>query len=35
MPVRTGQGLRLKRGAVLKTDGSPEPVHALGRILDS
>ena len=34
MPVRTGQGLRLKRGAVLKTDGLPEPVHAMGRILD-
>jgi len=35
LPVRTKQGLRLKRGAVLKTDGSPEPVHALGRILES
>lgn len=34
-PVRTKQGLRLKRGAVLKTDGSREPVHALGRILES
>jgi hypothetical protein len=33
MPARVGQGLRLKRGAVLKTDGLPEPVHALGRIL--
>jgi hypothetical protein len=32
MPVRTAQGLRLKRGAVLNTDGLPEPVHALGRI---
>ena len=28
------QGLRLKRGAVLNTDGLPEPVHALGRILN-
>ena len=35
MPVRTEAGLRLKRGAVLKTDGSREPVHALGRILES
>jgi hypothetical protein len=35
LPVRTEQGLRLKRGAALKTDGSPEPVHALGRILES
>jgi hypothetical protein len=35
MPVRTEKGLRLKRGAVLKTDGSREPVHALGRILES
>ena len=34
MPVRTAQGLRLKRGAVLNTDGLPEPVHALGRILN-
>jgi hypothetical protein len=34
MPARVGQGLRLKRGAVLKTDGLPEPVHALGRILN-
>ena len=33
MPVRIGQGLRLKRGAVLKTDGSPEKVTAQGRIL--
>jgi hypothetical protein len=33
MPVRTGQGIRLKRGAVLKTDGLAEPVHAMGRIL--
>jgi len=35
MPVRTEKGLRLKRGAVLKTDGSREPVHASGRILES
>ena len=35
LPVHTEQGLRLKRGAVRKTDGSPEPVHALGRILES
>lgn len=35
LPVRTEQGLRLQRGAVLKTDGLPEPVHALGRILES
>jgi len=34
MPVRTAQGLRLKRGAVLNTDGLPEPVHAFGRILN-
>ncbi|MCI0388363.1 MAG: hypothetical protein MOB07_06310 [Acidobacteria bacterium] len=35
LPVLTKQGLRLRRGAVLKTDGAPEPVHALGRILES
>lgn len=35
MPVRVGQGLRLKRGAVLKTDGSQESIPALGRILES
>lgn len=35
MPVQTGQGLRLKRGAVLKTDGSQKIVDALGRILES
>ena len=35
MPVRTEQGLRLKRGAALNTDGSKELVHALGRILES
>jgi len=35
LPVRTEQGLRLRRGAVLDTDGSPEPVQSLGRILES
>jgi hypothetical protein len=35
MPVRKEDGLRLARGAVLKTDGSREPVKALGRILES
>ncbi|MCI0388964.1 MAG: hypothetical protein MOB07_09410 [Acidobacteria bacterium] len=35
LPVRTSEGLRLNRGAVSKTDGSPEPVQALGRILES
>jgi hypothetical protein len=35
LPVRTEHGLRLRRGAVLKTDGSAEPVQALGRILES
>jgi hypothetical protein len=35
LPVLTKDGLRLKRGAVLKTDGPPETVHALGRILES
>ena len=34
MPVRKGQGLRLTRGRALKTDGSPEVVHARGRILE-
>ena len=34
LPVQTSQGLRLKRGEVLKTDGLTEPVHALGRILE-
>jgi hypothetical protein len=33
IPVRVGQELRLQRGAVLKTDGSQEIVHAMGRIL--
>ena len=35
MPVRTENGLRLRRGAVLRTDGSRETVHAMGRILES
>lgn len=35
LPVRTTEGLRLKRGAVLKTDDTPKPVQALGRILES
>ncbi len=35
LPVRTKDGLRLKRGAVLKTDGQSERVHALGCILES
>ena len=34
MPARVGQGLRLKRGAMLNPDGLPEPVHATGRILN-
>jgi hypothetical protein len=34
LPVKTDKGLRLKRGAVLKTNGVPETVHALGRILE-
>ncbi|MGZ8533397.1 MAG: hypothetical protein ACXW6J_22820, partial [Candidatus Binatia bacterium] len=34
MPARVGQGLRLKRGAVLNTHGLPQTVHALGRILN-
>ena len=33
LPARAGEGLRLKRGAVLNTDGLPEAVHARGRIL--
>ena len=35
MPVRRGQGLRLQRGAILKTDGSREVVRPRGRILGS
>ena len=34
LPVKTDQGLRLRRGAVLKTDGRVAPVSALGRILE-
>lgn len=33
MPVRTAQGLRLQRGAVLNTNGVPTAVPARGRIL--
>ena len=33
VPVRAGQGLRLRRGAVLKTDGTQQAVHAMGRLL--
>lgn len=35
MPVRTKDGLRLRRGAVLKTDGSQATARAQGRILES
>jgi hypothetical protein len=35
LPVRTEQGLRLKRGATLETDGPAELIHALGHILES
>jgi hypothetical protein len=35
LTVQTGNGLRLKRGAVLDTEGTPQPVHALGTILES
>jgi len=35
MLVQTDQGLRLQRGAVLKTDGLLEKVPARGHILDS
>ena len=34
LPVNVGRGLRLQRGAVLKTDGSKGSVSALGRILE-
>ena len=34
LPVKMDQGLRLRRGAVLKTDGRVAPVSALGRILE-
>jgi hypothetical protein len=33
IPVLEGQGLRLRRGAVLDTEGAPASVPALGRIL--
>jgi hypothetical protein len=33
LPVRVGNGLRLRRGAVLETDGSQAVVHAAGRLL--
>jgi hypothetical protein len=33
LPVKTDDGLRLRRGAVLKTDGTNAAVHPLGRIL--
>jgi len=35
LPVRVGQGLRLQRGAVLNTQGVPQAVPALGRILQA
>jgi len=35
MPVSVGKGLRLQRGAVLKTSGAREHMSALGRILES
>ncbi len=34
LPVQSSTGLRLKRGAMLKPDGPPEPVRARGRILN-
>lgn len=34
LPVQSPAGLRLRRGAVLKPDGPPEPVRARGRILN-
>ena len=34
LPVQKDDGLRLRRGAVLKTDGRVAPVSALGRILE-
>jgi hypothetical protein len=34
LPVKTNDGLRLRRGAVLKTDGTSSSVPALGRILE-
>lgn len=35
LPVRVGTGLRLRRGAVLKIDGTREPARAQGRVLES
>ena len=35
MPVKTEDGLRLKRGAVLQTSGAPVTVPARGRILEA
>lgn len=35
LPARVGQGLRLRRGAVLSTDGTTAAVSALGRILEA
>ena len=35
LPVRTDQGLRFKRGGVVRTDGTHEIRHALGQILES
>jgi len=35
IPVRAGPGLRLQRGAMLKTDGSEARVPSLGRILET
>jgi hypothetical protein len=35
MPVQTETGLRLRRGAVLKTDGSKQTLPALGHILEA
>jgi hypothetical protein len=35
LPVLTGNDLRLKRGAVLKTNGAQETVQPLGRILEA
>lgn len=35
LPVRVGAGLRLRRGAVLNLEGTPSPVRAEGRILES
>ena len=35
LPVKAGDGLRLKRGAVLKLNGATEQVPAMGRILEN